>query len=217
MRIPDLVPDILVYAKSFGGGKSSISGYSYTNEVAKSYDSLRDATLHSSTYYGFGEEVVTALTAINILIDEKLVENSEKIGLFAKPRFDQIAKKSNLITEVRGSGSLWGFILDSNVFEVAVKVLRKLNIMEDIFADERIAKKILCGAIVNHLYENHGVLTYFGVNIDNPLIVSFPLIATEEEVCIVADALEKTFSVSLSFLLTSFIKSKVRGPKTHVK
>jgi putrescine aminotransferase len=214
MRIRNLSPDILVYAKSFGGGKASISGYSYTEEIAKSYNSLRDATLHSTTYYGFGEEIVTALEAISIIHDENLVENSLKLGdYFTSTYSNEILGLKN-VSELRGSGALWGLILQDKVIENLVQVVRlfakgKIGILDD----PRIAKKIVNSAIINELYEKHSILTYFGVNIENPLIISLPLIASENEIDVVSKALIETLNKDMKKLVLNFIKSKLDGPK----
>ena len=80
MKFQNVCPDIVTYAKSFGGGKSSISGYTARNIFSKAYDNSNDATLHSTTYNGFGEETVTAIEAINIIIEENYVEKSKFIG-----------------------------------------------------------------------------------------------------------------------------------------
>ena len=56
------VPDIVVYSKSFGGGKSSISGYTTTKALFNSsYGNTNDALMHSTTYNAFGEETLQQL------------------------------------------------------------------------------------------------------------------------------------------------------------
>ena len=41
----------------------------------KTYDNLFDATLHSTTYFGFGEETVTAMEAIKIMLNDNYEKN----------------------------------------------------------------------------------------------------------------------------------------------
>ena len=78
MRVENLVPDILTMSKSFGGGKSSISAYVTKNNIFdKAYGNFKDANLHSSTYTGFGEEAITAIEALDIMIDEDYVSKSK--------------------------------------------------------------------------------------------------------------------------------------------
>ena len=67
------------------------------------------------------------------------------------------------------------------------------------------------GAIVNHLYEEHGVLTYIGVNVENPLIISFPLIASNAEIDLAYEAIKKTTESSLSIMLMKFLTLKAKN------
>ena len=66
-----------------GGGKSSISAYAINDDYYnKVYGSIDKALLHTTTYNGFVEECITAIEAINILIDERFdlkVKELEKI------------------------------------------------------------------------------------------------------------------------------------------
>ena len=217
MRVPGLVPDILTYAKSFGGGKASISGYSYTSKIANAFNSLKDATLHSTTYYGFGEEVATAIEALNIINEENLVQKSFEIGEYFYSLFEPTFTKNKNISDFRGSGALWGILLEDKIMEQVVNSLAKLSLGKiELLGDPRIAKKILNSAIVSELYEKHKVLTYFGVNRENPLIISFPLIATKSEVEIAAKSLQEVLDQNIVKLVLKFVTLKMSGPKSKL-
>jgi putrescine aminotransferase len=217
MRVDGLVPDVLTYAKSFGGGKSSISGYSYTARIATAYQSLRDATLHSTTYYGFGEETVTAIEALNILKEDALVDKALALGIKFKDLLLDLPDNCSYLEEVRGSGALWGLIFKSPETDNFIRLIKalggKLPIVQDLVSnDPRFASKLVAGSIVNSLYLDFGVLTYIGVNEENPLIVSFPLIAGEKEIVLAVTALRDTLSKPISTHLARFIKSKIKAP-----
>jgi putrescine aminotransferase len=213
MRVAGLNPDILCYAKSFGGGKSSISGFSYTDELSTSYNNSRDATLHSTTYYGFGEETITAIEAVNIIVDDNLVENASNIGKEVEKEFKEIANNSKFFKLATGSGALWGFIPDPKYIGSIVSLIQKSGILKNsLLKDTRFSEKLISGAIVNHLYSKHNILTYFGVNIGNPLIISFPLISSKSEIELALTALRETFSKSMPSLIFDFISSKFKGP-----
>jgi putrescine aminotransferase len=205
MRVPELTPDILVYAKSFGGGKSSISGYTYSKKVQSAYNNLKDVTLHSTTYYGFGEETVTAVEALNIIQDEDYVKKSQIIEtLFKKELYDFFCKDNNF--ELRGSGALWGIVLkDSKVVALQEKLSKIKNFEGKFMGDSNLFRKILNSAIINYLYEKHKILTYFGSNIDCPLIISFPLVANKFEVDYSVKAIKDVLSKNLILLITKFV------------
>jgi len=215
-RVDGLTPDILSYAKSFGGGKASISGFSYTEKVARTYQNLRDATLHSTTYYGFGEECATAIEAIRIIVDEGLVQNASSLGQIAEKRFLEISNECDYIGEVRGSGALWGLLPKPGILGDINRLIYKFFPKKYILSDLRLVSKIISGAIVNHLYSKHLVLSYFGVNIENPVIISFPLISDELILEYALQAVEETLSCSLNSLVSEFLESRAVRPRAEV-
>jgi putrescine aminotransferase len=217
MRCPGLVPDIVTYAKSFGGGKASISGYTTRESIfRRTYDNLKDATLHSTTYYGFGEECATAIEAINIIVDENLVENAQQIGKQFSCGADQLIQKHDrILSEVRGSGGLWGLILRESTIQKAIGGVAKY-IPSAMFKDPRFANKLMVSTIINRLYEEHDILSYYGSNIENPLIISFPLIAGPEVVDIAINALDECLDTNLSLLVRDFVMKKLSGPNAKL-
>ena len=109
MRCKNLSPDILCFAKALGGGKSSIAGVVYSKNIAdKSLHNAEGANFLSSTYYGFYEECVTAIEAIQIALDENYEEKSNKINMAML----KLAKEINDLTKgeiiLQGKGTLWG-------------------------------------------------------------------------------------------------------------
>jgi putrescine aminotransferase len=208
MRCDGLIPDVVTYAKSFGGGKASISGYTCRDFVyEKAYDNLRDATLHSTTYFGFGEETITAIESILTIVDEDLVGRARWIG----HEFESRIRDSQLVSsfELRGSGALWGIVPEENWVHHLIERLAKL-LPGQFFRDPQVANKLILGAIINNLYEEHKIVTYYGSNLENPLIISFPLISGKEEIELAVRGLTECFSDSLVGKLTAFLMSRFR-------
>ena len=101
MKYENLLPDILTYAKSFR--KASIAGYTAREEIyRKAYDNLNDATLHSTTYYGFGEECATAIEAINIIVEDNLISKSKFQVINLKMVLKYYIEIPKIINEIRG-------------------------------------------------------------------------------------------------------------------
>jgi len=211
MRVDDLVPDIVTYAKSFGGGKSSISGYTARESVFRNaYDNKRDATLHSTTYYGFGEECVTAIEAVNIIVEEKFIEKSKEIGSRMSEGLSNISSKhSDLIIEVRGSGALWGVIINPGITEKVIGMLSAVFPV-GLLNDKLFAKKLCTGAVISALYDKYKILSFFGSNQDVPLILSFPLVAGEDEVDYALSSLDSVFSLGMPTLISQFVINKIK-------
>ena len=213
MKYPELIPDILTYAKSFGGGKASISGYTTDERIFRSaYDNLADATLHSTTYYGFGEETATAITAVNEIVDQDYVGRSRFIGEQASKIFTVLkSKHPEKIGEIRGSGALWGIIIKDSFIQSLIKVVSPY-VPSDLLKDPRISNKLIVSSIISRLYNSHNILTFYGSNIDTPLIISFPLVATEKELELMEKALDDTFGTWTAKLVLDFIIQKLKTP-----
>jgi putrescine aminotransferase len=204
----NVIPDIVTYAKSFGGGKSSISGY--TTRIPffqKAYDNLNDATLHSTTYNGFGEECITAIEAINVIIEEDFVSKAQKIYTKLNGGLQQLQEKyPDLIKEIRGRGALNGILLNDKM-NVALKTAINF-IPSDFLKEPRFFAKLVTSAVISELYNTHNILTFFGSNQEIPLVISPSLIATDEDLDYFLTALDKTLAQGKYKLILKFAKFK---------
>ncbi len=203
-----VVPDIVTYSKSFGGGKSSISGYTTRTPIfRKAYDNLSDATLHSTTYNGFGEECITAIEAINIIIEDDYVGRAKRIHQHLSNGLKRLHEKyPDLIDEVRGSGALHGILLNKEINPVIKSAINSLP--AKVFKDERFVAKLITGAVMAELFNSHDILTFYGENREVPLLISPPLIVSDEELDRFLDALGKTLSLGKLKLVLNFLKQK---------
>lgn len=209
LNFKNLEPDILTSSKSLGGGKSSISCYTCTKNIfEKSYNNLKDATLHSTTYNGFGEETITALESLNIILDENFENKSIQNGKIISEKLKKIQNKyPNVINEVRGSGCLQGLIINTSTADNYFKPIMKI-IPISFLSDDQAIKKIVVSSIIFHLYNEHNILTYYGSNKDIPLKISPSLIVTVDDINYFFDCLDKTLSIGILKLVTNFVSSK---------
>lgn len=155
------IPDILVYAKSFGGGKASISGYTAKDHVMlRSYDNPDDFSLQSSTYNGFGEECVSAIEAINIIIENDFEAKSNQNGIKLNNILQRIKQKfPQIVGEVRGSGSFQGFTIKSPINEKIDSLIAKFIPIKT-YRDKNFFKKLLCASIINYMYKEKNILVF---------------------------------------------------------
>jgi putrescine aminotransferase len=206
-----VAPDIVTTSKSFGGGKASISAYVARESIFReAYDNKRDATLHSTTYNALGEECVTAIEAINIVVEDDYVGRAnhieQKLGLALRTMQE---KHGSLIKDVRGSGALWGIVIDSSIGGVLSSVIEPLA--SRLAHDDQIFEKLVAGSVISHLYNKHSILTFFGSNQDLALIISPSLIVEDEEIDRFVDALDETLSTGKSRLVAELVKGKFIG------
>ncbi|GGK66024.1 aspartate aminotransferase family protein [Sphaerisporangium melleum] len=207
MRYPDLLPDILVYSKSLGGGKASISGYTAREPVfRKAYDRLSDVILHSTTYYGFGEETVTAIEAINVVVEDDYPARARQIERILRPGLENIQKRyPDVVGKVAGTGSLWGVFLNGGpkVLDLAGKLAPGFS------GDPQFRTKLITLSVIADLYREHGIVSYYSPNADNPLVVAPTLTIEPDDLEYFLDGLHKTLGKGLPRLLGQFVREKV--------
>ena len=188
----DIVPDIVCYSKTFGGGKATIAGYTTREPVfLKAYGKPEDSMIHSSTFSGMSEECATAIEALNIIKEEKLTEKSRELGKYLGQRLDQLRKKHpKRIIDVRGRGLLWGIELKPIASQVEPIIMK-------LFPDKASALPSLTGAIMlAELFHSYNILAYLGFTLRNLVVFSPPLLIEKEELDQAIDALDKVLSTS---------------------
>ncbi|MBI2252285.1 MAG: putrescine aminotransferase [Armatimonadetes bacterium] len=115
-----VAPDILCLGKSFGGGMMPIGAFTSTFKIWQKL--IPDPFIHSSTFGGNSICCVAAIAAINVMLEENLMQNAALMGDYLLKELKKIVKNfSDLCLEVRGMGLLLGmeFINDEIGFEIA--------------------------------------------------------------------------------------------------
>ncbi len=105
-----VVPDILVLGKALGGGILPISAVLCRPEL----DVAGDYALGHYTHEKNPVTARAALTTIEIIEDEGLVENASHVGAHALARLEDMKNRHALIGDVRGRGFLIGIDLVEN-------------------------------------------------------------------------------------------------------
>ncbi|NDD93072.1 aspartate aminotransferase family protein, partial [bacterium] len=95
-------PDIVTIGKQFGGGVP-ISGL-ITTDAISSAAPWSNPSGSSSSYGGNPLVSAAAATALRIIDEEKLVENSRKMGEYFLKKLQPMADKYPFVGEVRGAG-----------------------------------------------------------------------------------------------------------------
>lgn len=104
-------PDIVLLGKALSGGFYPVSAILCDNHIMEHIKPGQ----HGSTYGGNPLASETAIAALDVILDEKLSENSAKLGEVFKNGLTQILGKSR-VDEVRGQGLFVGAQFKSDEF-----------------------------------------------------------------------------------------------------
>ncbi|MBL8664593.1 MAG: aspartate aminotransferase family protein [Candidatus Odyssella sp.] len=99
-----VAPDILVMGKALGGGILPIAAVLARPEL----DVAEDWAFGHYTHEKNPVTCRAALTTIEIIEDERLVENAARVGAMALARLEEMRRRHPLIGDVRGRGLLLG-------------------------------------------------------------------------------------------------------------
>lgn len=104
----DVRADILILGKALSGGTMPIS-------VVLADDSIMlniKPGEHGSTFGGNPLAAAVCIEALEVVKDEKLAENAERLGKVFRDRMNAVAKKTKLISLVRGKGLLNAIVIN---------------------------------------------------------------------------------------------------------
>jgi ornithine--oxo-acid transaminase len=116
-------PDILVLGKALSGGTMPVSAVLASNEIMLTIKPGE----HGSTYGGNPLACAVAIAAMQVVIDEKLSENAERLGEVLRAGLREI--KSDRVTAVRGKGLLNAIVIQEkdgiDAWDVCLKLKDK--------------------------------------------------------------------------------------------
>lgn len=103
-------PDLIVFAKGVNSGYVPLGGVVISDEIAATFnDRVFPGGL---TYSGHPLATAAAVATIDVMADEKMVENAAAIGEnVIKPLLQELMAKHKVIGEVRGKGVFWALDL----------------------------------------------------------------------------------------------------------
>ncbi|MDX1666298.1 MAG: ornithine--oxo-acid transaminase [Saprospiraceae bacterium] len=105
----DFNPDILILGKALSGGLLPVSAALANDDIMLTIGPGE----HGSTYGGNPLACAVAREALQVVRDEKLEENAEKLGRIFRQRMQQeLVDKTDLVTSVRGKGLLNAIVID---------------------------------------------------------------------------------------------------------
>jgi ornithine--oxo-acid transaminase len=101
-------PDLLILGKALSGGVLPISLVLADDEIMLTIKPGE----HGSTFGGNPIAAAVVMEALQVVKDEKLAENAERLGKIFRERMSLLMKKTNMITLVRGKGLLNAIVIN---------------------------------------------------------------------------------------------------------
>ena len=157
-------PDVLILGKALSGGVFPISLVLADDEIML----VIKPGEHGSTFGGNPLASVVVVAALQVIKDEKLAENAERLGIVFRNRMNAFMKKSKMIKLVRGKGLLNAIVInDTPESDTAWNICLK-------FAENGLLAKPTHGNIIR---------------------LAPPLVITEEQIHECCDIIEKCVGV----------------------
>ncbi len=172
---PEVEPDMVCVAKGLSGGFVPVGAVVTRPRIMDTvFNSLERCVVHSNTFGQNDLAMAAALASIQVLEEDKLVENAETLGHYAMTRLAEIGKSCPFVTEVRGKGLMFGIDFSrpehSLKLRLAWDMLHKLNF--GVFGQ----------MIVIPLLKKHHILTQVAGYHTEFIKFLPPLIATREDI-----------------------------------
>jgi len=137
----DIVPDIMTMAKGLTSSYLPLGNCIVSEEIGKFFN---DHTLWAGlTYGGHAVSCAAAIAAVNILIEDKLVENAATMGEYLAQREEELKAKHPSVGDVRHIGLFTIFELVKNretkepmaPYNASGKEMEVMNMIKKFFTD----------------------------------------------------------------------------------
>ena len=169
--------DIILFGKAMASG-IPLSACTLSKELLESTDS-EPIPLHAQSFSGTPLGIVAAHATLDVIRDEKLCENSDKMGLYLKTRLIELMDKYDYIGDVRGLGLLLG-----------------IEIVKD--SKSKKPDPELADSICREAFKRGLFLLNMGSYGGRALRVAPPLIITREQIDTVVELLDESMKVAKS-------------------
>ena len=202
----DIIPDIVTLSKSLGGSTAAVAATIIREPIYNKAYRRRDEWFLQipSTFGGMGEAAVTANEAINILYDEKLMDNAKNNGYYFLKRLKDLQTKyPKIIKDIRGKGLMIGIEFNdiSQTFGPIISTL--LSSMDNKL------KGSITGFVGSIMLNKYHILAGFTEYNRNVLRLHPPLITKCEHIDYFIDSFNEILVGGVVGIIKNFIKIKL--------
>jgi len=116
-------PDILILGKALSGGVYPVSAVLANDDIME----VIKPGQHGSTFGGNPLAAAVAIAALEVVTDENLAENAERLGKLFRKELQEFATNNDLIKLVRGKGLLNAILINdtedsSTAWDICIKL-----------------------------------------------------------------------------------------------
>jgi ornithine--oxo-acid transaminase len=178
----DVEPDLVTVAKALSGGYVPVGAVIARSDVVERvFDKMDRAVVHSST---FGQNVLAmtaGLATLHALDAESIVERASTIGAALLSGLEGVAKRHEVVHEVRGRGLIIGIEFGRP---------RSMRLRAQWTLLESMRTGLFTQMVIVPLFRDHGIISQVAGDHMNVLKILPPLITTEEQADEFVDALD---------------------------
>jgi len=106
----EVKPDILILGKAISGGVFPVSAVLANDDIM---EVIRPGN-HGSTFGGNPLACAVAMTALDVVKEEKLAENADKLGILFRSEMEKLIAQTDLVRLVRGRGLLNAIVINDD-------------------------------------------------------------------------------------------------------
>jgi ornithine--oxo-acid transaminase len=105
----DVHPDLLILGKALSGGACPVSAVLANDEIME----VIHPGQHGSTFGGNPIAAAVAITALEVITDEKLADNAMRLGKIFREEMQKYCRNSKIASFVRGKGLLNALVINN--------------------------------------------------------------------------------------------------------
>jgi ornithine--oxo-acid transaminase len=166
-------PDMVLLAKALSGGHIPVGAVLSRKWVfEKVFNRMDRAVVHGSTFSKNDMAMVAGLAALDVIEDERLVENAARTGERLINAFRNMVPRHELLKEVRGKGLMIG---------IEFGAPRSLKLKMAWNALEAVNTNLFCQLITIPLFKDHKILSQVAGHGIHTIKILPPLIITDED------------------------------------
>src|SRR5207253_7109084 len=147
----------------------------------KTFSRMDRCVVHSTTFGRNNLAMACGLASLEVIDNQKLIDNSAKMGALLMEKVDALRAKHSFIKEVRGKGLMIG-IEFHEPSEFKLKMAWKLL--------HKIDKVLFAQMVVTKMLSKHRILTQVSGHAIDVLKILTPLIIGENEIALFVTALD---------------------------